>query len=122
MKQDLGRNAVLTAFTAAGQPAGTAVGGVSFWSGVAWSPDGRLVAYLRREVPARAGSRSELWLVPAAGGAPRRAAVAPASHPLLTDVAWHPGGAKILTTGGTGEGQVRGSYQHWVMEGFLPAR
>jgi hypothetical protein len=48
--------------------------------------------------------------------------VAPASHPLLSDIAWHPGGVKICATGGTGEGQVNAYYQHWVMEGFLPTR
>ncbi len=101
-------------------PAGTALGGTAWWSGIAWSPDGRLVGYLQREVPARPGSRSELWVVPVSGGAPRRAAVAPASHPLLSDVTWHPGGTKIFATGGAGEGQVKASYQHWVMEGFLP--
>jgi Tol biopolymer transport system component len=103
-------------------PAGFAIGGASFWSGLAWSPDGRFIAYLQHQTPGKADSRSEIWVVPAAGGTPRRAAVAPASHPLLSDVAWHPGGAKIFTTGGTGEGQVKASYQHWVMEGFLPAR
>jgi len=51
--------------------------------------------------------------VPAAGVTPRRVAVAPASHPLLADVDWHPGGTKIFTTGGTGEGQVKAGYQHW---------
>jgi Tol biopolymer transport system component len=103
-------------------PAGSALGGTAWFSGIAWSPDGRLIAYLQREMPAKAGSRSEIWLVPATGGTPRRAAVAPARHPLLTDVAWHPGGTKIFVTGGTGGGQVKASYQHWVMEGFLPTR
>jgi len=102
-------------------PVGSAIGGISFWSGIAWSPDGHVIAYLQHESPAKAGARSELWLVPAAGGTPRRAAVAPASHPLLSDVAWHPSGTKICATGGTGGGQVKASYQHWVMEGLLPA-
>jgi Tol biopolymer transport system component len=101
-------------------PAGSALGGTAWFSGIAWSPDGRWIAYLQREVPPKAGSRSEIWLVPAAGGTPRKVAVAPASLPLLSDLTWHPGGAKILTTGGAGGGQA--SYQHWVMEGFLPAR
>jgi Tol biopolymer transport system component len=101
-------------------PAGTTLGVTAWFSGIAWSPDGRRIAYLQRETKPEA--RSEIWLVPAAGGTPRRAAVAPASHPLLSDVTWHPGGMKIFTTGGTGEGQVKASYQHWVMEGFLPAR
>jgi Tol biopolymer transport system component len=103
-------------------PEGSALGGTAWFSGIAWSPDGRRIAYLQREMLATTGSRSEIWIVPAAGGTPRRAAVAPASHPLLSDVAWHPGGTKIFVTGGTGEGQVTAGYQHWVMEGFLPAR
>jgi Tol biopolymer transport system component len=101
-------------------PAGSELGGTAWFSGIAWSPDGRLIAYLQRET--RPEGRSGIWLVPAAGGTPQKVAAAPASYPLLSDVAWHPGGTKIFTTGGTGEGQVRGSYQHWVMEGFLPAR
>jgi Tol biopolymer transport system component len=98
------------------------LGGTAWFSGIAWSPDGRWIAYLQRETPAKPGSRSEIWLVPAAGGTPRRAAVEAASHPLLSDIDWHPGGGKIFVTGGTGGGQVQASYQHWVMEGFLPAR
>jgi len=103
-------------------PAGSALGGTAWFSGIAWSPDGRLIAYLQREVAAKTGPRSGLWVVPAAGGTPRRAAVAPDSHPLLSDVTWHPSGTKIFATGGTGEGQVKAAYQHWVMEGFLPER
>jgi TolB protein len=103
-------------------PAGTVVGETSWFSGIAWSPDGRLIAYLQREAPAKSESRSEIWVVPTAGGTPRRVAVAPASLPLLSDITWHSAGTKIFTTGGTGEGQLKASYQHWVMEGFLPAR
>jgi Tol biopolymer transport system component len=102
-------------------PAGSELGGTAWFSGIAWSPDGRWIAYLQRETPAQTSSRSEIWIAPAAGGTPRRAAVAPASHPLLSDIDWHPGGARIFVTGGTGAGQVRASYQHWVMEGFLPS-
>jgi Tol biopolymer transport system component len=102
-------------------PAGSALGGMAWFSGIAWSPDGRYIAYLQRELLTRTASRSEIWLVPAAGGTPRRVSIAPASHPLLSDVDWHPGGTKIFVTGGTGAGQVQASYQHWVMEGFLPA-
>jgi Tol biopolymer transport system component len=101
-------------------PAGTALGGAAWFSGIAWSPDSRWVAYLQRETKPEA--RSGIWLVPAAGGTPRKVAAAPASHPLLSDLTWHPGGTKIFATGGTGEGQVKAGYQHWVMEGFLPAR
>jgi Tol biopolymer transport system component len=100
-------------------PAGSVIGGTSWVSGIAWSPDGRSIAYLQRETPARAGARSELWLVPAAGGTPARVAVAPASHPLLSEAAWHPSGTKVVVTGGTLE-QPRRAYEHWVMESFLP--
>jgi Tol biopolymer transport system component len=102
-------------------PEGCAIGGTSWSSGLAWAPGGRTIAYLQRETPAEAGARSELWVVPAAGGTPRRAAVAPASHPLLSDATWHPGGTMIVATGGTGE-QPKRVYEHWVMESFLPAR
>jgi len=102
-------------------PAGSVLGGTAWFSGVVWSPDGRWIAYLQRNAPTKPESRSEVWLVPAAGGTPRRAAVAPGSHPLLSDIDWHRGGAKIFVTGGTGEWQIQAHYQHWVMEGFLSA-
>jgi len=86
---------------------------------IAWSPDGQSVACVIRDVSSDSKSRSGLWIVPASGGAPRKVADAPASHPRLGDIAWHPGGRMVLASVGPEETQPR-TYEHWTMQGFLP--
>jgi Tol biopolymer transport system component len=100
-------------------PPGWAIGGTAWASGLAWAPDARAIAYLQRETPAGSGARTEVWVVSPAGGAARRLAVAPPSHPLLSDLGWHSSGRMILATGNPAEHR---RYEHWVMEDFLPAR
>ena len=101
-------------------PDGCEIGGINWWSGIAWSPDGNSIAYLLRKTSKATDVKSELWVVPATGGTPRKIAVAPSSHPLLSDIIWHPGGGMIIATGEDPEQQQRGC-EHWVMENFLPA-
>ena len=101
-------------------PEGYEIGGTSWWSGLTWSPDGSSVAYLLQKTSKASGAASELWAVSAAGGRPRRIAVAPASHPVLSDAMWLSGGKRIVVTGNTATPQKR-LYEHWVMEDFLPA-
>jgi len=64
----------------------------SFGDNPAWSPDGREIAFGTegRSDPANREKQSELWVVPAAGGEPRRVFAGDAVQP-----AWSPGGARI---------------------------
>jgi Tol biopolymer transport system component len=86
----------------------------------AWSPDGTKIAYALQGPAAESGVRGELWIVDASGGSPRKIADAPASHPRLGEVVWHPSGKMIFAQGQAGEGTGR-MFEHWVMENFLPA-
>jgi len=97
----------------------TEIGEVPWAGGVAWSPDGRTVAYSLKDISTGSNPHSELWVVPASGGTPRKVADAPASHPRLGEIMWHPGGTMILASGGPEKTQPR-TYEHWVMENFLP--
>jgi hypothetical protein len=63
--------------------------------------------------------RYELWTVPASGGTPRKISDAPASHPVLGGIAWHPSGKMIIAQGKAAEAASR-MYEHWAMENFLP--
>jgi Tol biopolymer transport system component len=85
----------------------------------AFSPDGTKIAYVLQAADGGPGRRSELWIVTATGGSPRKVADAPAGHPLLGEVVWHPSGKTIFVQGQAGEGSGR-MFEHWVMENFLP--
>jgi Tol biopolymer transport system component len=95
------------------------VGGLAGTPNTAWSPDGTKIAYIVRDSAAESSAPSELWVVEIAGGATRKIAVAPASHPELTNVVWHPSGLMILANGNSG---AKTAWEHWVMENFLPGR
>ena len=99
----------------------TEIGEVPWAGGLAWSPNGRTIAYSLQNISNGSKPRSELWAVPAAGGAPRKVADAPVSHPRLSEIVWHPSGARILAGGGPEKTQPR-TYEHWAMENFLPKR
>ena len=92
---------------------------MAWHGGLAWSPDGQSIAYVMQGVSAASKSHSELWVVPASGGMPRKVAAAPASRPRLGEIMWHPNGTMILASGGAEKTQPR-TYEHWVMENFLP--
>jgi Tol biopolymer transport system component len=100
-------------------PGGLEMGDLPLFGGTAWSPDGSRIAYLLQEASKAAGGKSELWVVPSAGGRPQRIAAAPASHPHLSNVVWHPSGDMIVATGDAADEQNR-SLQYWVLENFLP--
>jgi dipeptidyl aminopeptidase/acylaminoacyl peptidase len=66
-----------------------------------WSPDGRQLAYVATPSPkADDGSRSDVWVVPADGGAPRRLTDNPGTD---NNPRWSPDGSSIafLTRAGT---------------------
>lgn len=95
------------------------IGGTAWGSGIGWSPDGSQIAYLLRDIKT-AGARSEIWVVPSAGGNPRRIAAASATYPTFSDLVWPSAAGTIFATGQAGAQQKR-EYEHWVLENFLPA-
>ncbi len=93
--------------------------GVPWYRGLAWSPDGQTIAYILRDTSADSKVQSELWIVSASGGTPRKIADAPASYPVLGGLTWHPDGKRLVVSGEAAEAQSR-LYEHWLMENFLP--
>jgi Tol biopolymer transport system component len=104
-----------TARSLVGAPAGSQI-----VAPPAWAPDGIHVAYVVRDTASGASSRlDEVWLVPSAGGSPRRIALAPDTHPRLRLETWLSSGA--LAAGGSQRLPATGvAYRHWLLEGFLP--
>jgi hypothetical protein len=84
-----------------------------------WAPDGSQVAYVVRDITAGVVGPDEVWLTPAAGGTPRRVALAPQGYPLLRLEAWPSVGA-LSVTGSSRKYEVGSGYQHWILENFLP--
>jgi len=84
----------------------------------AWAPDGTKIAYALLDTAGGTGARGELWVVEPSGGAPRKIADAPAAHPQMTDVVWHPSGKSIFVQAHAPKDSRR-SFEHWVMENFL---
>ena len=74
----------------------------AFQLAASWSPDGQSVAFTTWD---DGGGRGHLWVVPAAGGAPRRVSTAPGEY--LGPV-WSPDGRSIAVTRGPGPGK-----QNW---------
>ena len=73
------------------------------------SPDGRLVLYAATEVDAASNARnSDLWVVPVAGGEPRRLTTHPKSD---TRGRWSPDGKRIAFVSSR-----EGGSQAWVMD------
>ncbi|MCJ7583133.1 MAG: tetratricopeptide repeat protein [Candidatus Aminicenantes bacterium] len=97
----------------------TGIGGVPYYGGLAWSPDGQTIAYILQNNPISSEPHSELWIVPASGDRPRKISDAPASHPMLGRIAWHPGGKMITVQGKAAEAESR-TFEHWALENFLP--
>lgn len=85
----------------------------------AFSPDGTKIAYILQVAAKSPGPRTELWLIEAKGGTPRKIADAPASHPNLSTVVWHPSGKMIFAQGEAAANTGR-IFEHWIMENFLP--
>jgi len=78
--------------------------------GLAWTPDGRNLLQVRHRENA---PKAELWLIPVAGGEPRKLeAPADKVHQLRI----HPDGRRIAFHAGEARGEL------WVMENFLPVQ
>jgi len=95
--------------------------GVPWGCGLEWSPDGRLIAYIMQENSVNSKPQSELWIVPASGGTPAKISDAPANHPVLGGISWHPSGEMITVQGKTAEGEAR-MFELWALENFLPKK
>jgi Tol biopolymer transport system component len=93
--------------------------GVPWDCGLAWSPDGQTIAYILQNNSIGSEPHYELWTVTASGGTPRKIADAPASHPVLGGISWHPSGKLITVQGKTAEAESR-TFEHWALENFLP--
>jgi len=79
----------------------------TFGNFTAWTPDSRGVLYW-----APTGNGSHHWLVPLAGGEPRKIDL---GFPQAFDLRIHPDGTQVVFTAGFNKSEV------WVMENFLPA-
>ncbi len=95
------------------------IGGAPYVGGLAWSPDGKMIAYVTRDNSTGSKARWEVWCVPASGGVPRKMSDAPPSHSVLGGIAWHPGGGMILTQGKAADADSR-TFELWTLENFLP--
>jgi hypothetical protein len=81
---------------------------------MAWTSDSRAV--IVRTVVTAAGDKSELWLVPAAGGSPRKldVDVNGMAKTLRSAISLHRDGQRLAFTSGERVSEV------WMMEHFLP--
>jgi Tol biopolymer transport system component len=77
-----------------------------------WMPDGRAV--IVDKVLNESGTEREFWLVPTAGGQPRKIDVGTAPG-LGPDIRVHPDGRQIAFVAGENKKEL------WVLENFLPA-
>jgi dipeptidyl aminopeptidase/acylaminoacyl peptidase/DNA-binding CsgD family transcriptional regulator len=76
-------------------------------SGVAWSPDGIRLAFLRREGPASAGISADVYVVEVGGGQPRQITATP--NVDETAISWSPDGT-LLAFGSRAAGVWNAGY------------
>jgi Tol biopolymer transport system component len=75
-----------------------------------WTPDGLSLLFARQHGPG--DPKTDLWLISAQGGEPRKLDLTAAG---MRDLCMHPDGRHIAFTAGPSQSEV------WVMENFLPA-
>jgi len=78
---------------------------------VTWTPDGRYLLLAKRRPPAGEDRTTELWRIPAEGGAAENLGLAMGGAPHLR---CHPDGRRIAFAAGTNRAEV------WALEKFLP--
>lgn len=78
---------------------------------LAWTPDSASVLFVKQPNPG--DPKTELWVIAAQGGEPRKLDLA---APNMRELVVHPDGRRIAFTSGSDRTEV------WVMENFLPAR
>ena len=79
--------------------------------GLAWTPDGREVLFVKHLSYSPQDQRTELWRISAEGGKPRRLELAMED---LRSLRFHPDGRRIAFTTGQSKAEV------WVLDNFLP--
>jgi len=106
-----GGSKILKVLAAAGGEARDLLRGVQmpFPGSIAWTPDG--LSLLFTGEPRRGESETELWLISAQGGEPRKLDL---TGKNMRELCIHPDGRRVAYTSGGDRKEV------WVMEGFLP--
>ncbi len=77
---------------------------------IAWTPDGRYLLFAKYQE-----KQSELWRIPAAGGAPEKLGVLPEG---FRNLSIHPDGRRIIFSAGSDTTPRK--REVWAMENFLP--
>jgi len=78
---------------------------------VTWTPDGRYLLLAKRRPPSGEDRTTELWRVPAEGGAAENLGITMGGAPHLR---CHADGRRIAFAAGTNRAEV------WALEKFLP--
>jgi len=113
MAADTKGSMILKIMPAAGGEARDLLHGVQIPYGealIAWAPDGLSLLFARQSSPH--DSKTELWLISAQGGEPRKLELAADG---MRDICIHPDGRHIAFT------EVKNRDEVWVLENFLPA-
>ena len=107
-----GGSSVLKVMPAAGGEARDLLRGVRIASceaPIAWASDGSSLLFLKQ--PEGRNAKTELWLVSAQGGEPRKLELAAEG---MTDICLHPDGRRVAFT------SVQNRDEVWILENFLP--
>jgi Tol biopolymer transport system component len=95
--------------TAGGETRDLLQGKLENFANHAWTPDGKIILYVKRTASGKEEKR-ELWQIPSAGGEPKKINIGME----LREMRLHPDGRRIVFTSGKNSNEI------WVMENFLP--
>jgi len=95
--------------TAGGETRDLLQGKLENFANHAWTPDGKIILYVKRTASGKEEKR-ELWQIPSAGGEPKKINIGME----LREMRLHPDGRRIVFTSGKNSNEI------WAMENFLP--